>query len=110
MRVVVRLGGVVLDLEVEQHVVCRAEHLVDGWDLRQGGPYLAERVLGEHAEASWPVSTAEAGLDTAVGRIVSAFREELRPFEPGATVNWTEPSTAAGDPMQVTVETMVWRP
>ncbi len=41
---------------------------------------------------------AEAGLEVGVGRVMAAFRDELRPFAPGATADWTEPSTAEGDP------------
>ncbi len=41
---------------------------------------------------------AEAALDTAVGRVIGAFREQLRPYVPGSSAGWTEPATADGDP------------
>lgn len=41
---------------------------------------------------------AEAALEVGVGRVMAAFRDELRPYAPGLTADWTEPSTAEGDP------------
>ncbi len=41
---------------------------------------------------------AEAALEVGVGRVLSAFRKELRAYVPGASSAWTQPSTAAGDP------------
>ncbi|NOY46137.1 MAG: hypothetical protein GXP50_11925 [Deltaproteobacteria bacterium] len=41
---------------------------------------------------------AEAALEVGVGRVMAAFRDELRPYTPGPTADWTEPSTAGGDP------------
>jgi hypothetical protein len=41
---------------------------------------------------------AEAALDAGVGQAVAAFREQLRPFTPGAMADWTEPSTTRAAP------------
>ncbi|MBE0618381.1 MAG: hypothetical protein IH608_10715 [Proteobacteria bacterium] len=41
---------------------------------------------------------AEAALDAGVGQAVAAFREQLRPFTPGAMANWTEPDPARAAP------------